>query len=91
MVARRGQLISVPYLTARPARAIVRHMETPTGLDLKIERIRAGVMVKDLASEMGITASRLSRIEGDSVRPVTTRMLTRYRTALGTCRTQKAA
>lgn len=62
---------------------------TPTGLDLKIERIRAGVMVKELAAEMRITPSRLSRIEADV--PVTERMLARYRAALGTCRTSKAA
>jgi len=60
-----------------------------TGLDLKIERIRAGVMVKDLADAMGITSPRLSRIEKDE--PVTDRMITRYRAALGTCRTSRAA
>ncbi len=61
-----------------------------TGLDLKIERIRAGVMVKDLADAMGITSPRLSRIEKDE--PVTDRMVKRYRTALGTCGTsQKVA
>jgi plasmid maintenance system antidote protein VapI len=63
--------------------------KNPTGLDLKIERIRAGVMVKDLAAAMTITPSRLSRIEVDV--PVTDRMLARYRAALGTCRTEKAA
>lgn len=63
--------------------------QTITGLDLKVERIRAGVLVKDLASEMGITSSRLSRIEVDS--PVTEKMLARYRAALGTCRTKAAA
>lgn len=60
-----------------------------TGLDLKIERIRAGVMVKELAKEMGITPSRVSRIEVPE--PVTERMLARYRAALGTCRTPEKA
>jgi transcriptional regulator with XRE-family HTH domain len=60
-----------------------------TGLDLKIERIRAGVLVKDLAVAMGISSSRLSRIEVDQ--PVTERMLVRYRAALGTCRTPQQA
>lgn len=60
-----------------------------TGLDLKIERIRAGVMVKDLADAMGITSPRLSRIEKDE--PVTDRMVNRYRAALSTCRTEKVA
>lgn len=63
--------------------------QNPTGLDLKIERIRAGVMVKDIAAEMGITPSRVSRIEVPE--PVTDQMLARYRAALGTCRTRKAA
>ena len=56
-----------------------------TGLDLKVERIRDGLMVKDVAEQMGISPSRLSRIEVDE--PVTDRMLARYRTALDTCRT----
>lgn len=60
-----------------------------TGLDLKIERIRAGVMVKDLADAMGITSPRLSRIEKPE--PVTDRMAARYRAALGTCGTRAAA
>lgn len=60
-----------------------------TGLDLKIERIRAGVMVKDLADAMGITSPRLSRIEKDE--PLTDRMVARYRAALGTCRTPEKA
>ncbi len=62
---------------------------TTTGLDLKVERIRAGVLVKDIAQAMGISPSRVSRIEVDA--PVTERMLARYRAALGTCRTSEAA
>lgn len=60
-----------------------------TGLDLKIERVRAGVLSKDLAKAMGISSSRLSRIEVDQ--PVTDRMLARYRAALGTCGTSERA
>lgn len=56
-----------------------------TGLDLKVERIRAGLLVKDVAAQMGISPSRLSRIEVDE--PVTDRMLGRYRDALDRCRT----
>ncbi len=56
-----------------------------TGLDLKVERIRAGLLVKDVAEQMGISPSRLSRIEVDE--PVTDRMLRRYRDALERCRT----
>lgn len=56
-----------------------------TGLDLKVERIRAGLKVKDIAAQMGITPSRLSRIEVDV--PVTARMLIRYRDALAKCGT----
>ena len=55
------------------------------GIDLKVERIRAGVSVRDLAAAMGISSSRVSRIEAEP--RVTERMLARYRAALGTCRT----
>lgn len=61
-----------------------------TGLDLKIERIRAGLMVKDVAAKLGITSSRVSRIESPDYR-VTDRMLARYRAALGTYRTPEKA
>ncbi len=58
------------------------HDTEPTGLSLKVERVRARVKLKDLAQEMGVSPSRLSAIEReqypspDSVR--------RYRDALGT-------
>lgn len=61
-------------------------MEPVTGLDLKIERIRAGVLGVTLAAAMGITSPRLSQIEKPE--PVTERMAARYRSALGTCRTR---
>jgi hypothetical protein len=63
--------------------------EDLTGIDLKIERIRAGVQVKELAAAMSISPSRLSRIEAEP--RVTDRMLARYRAALGTCRTPEKA
>lgn len=61
-----------------------------TGLDLKIERVRAGLMVLDVAKAMGISSSRVSRIESPDYR-VTPRMLARYRAALGTYRTPEKA
>jgi transcriptional regulator with XRE-family HTH domain len=60
--------------------------ETPTtGLDLKVERTRAQVTGKAVAEAMGVSSSRLSRIERDE--PVTDRMRKRYLKALETCRT----
>jgi transcriptional regulator with XRE-family HTH domain len=61
-----------------------------TGLDLKIERVRAGVQVKEVAEAMGISSSRVSRIESPDHK-VTPRMLARYRAALGTYRTPEKA
>ena len=63
-----------------------------TGIDLKVRRVRAQVLVKDLAKAMGISASRLSRIEVDA--PVTDVMESRYMAALetfGTSGTSPAA
>lgn len=51
-----------------------------TGLDLKIERIRARVTATRLADEMGVTRQRISAIEGDAV--VTDTAARRYRDAL---------
>ncbi len=56
-----------------------------TGLDLKVLRTRANLKSKDIAAAMGITSSRLSRIEVDT--RVTPRMEARYLAALETCRT----
>ena len=60
----------------------------PTGIELSFERlaIRPKPQAKDLAEAMGISPSRLSRIENDP-RPVTESMARRYRAALGTFRT----
>lgn len=59
-----------------------------TGLDLQFERRRAvpKVQARDIASVMGISSSRVSRIENDPRRQ-TERMVERYRAALETCRT----
>lgn len=56
-----------------------------TGLDLKLRRVAAGVQVKQIAGAMGITPSRVSRIEGEP--RVTPDMEARYTRALDTCRT----
>ena len=57
----------------------------PTGLDLKVERVRLQLTSKAVAKAMGISSSRLSRIEVPI--PVTDDMLRRYRAALEMCRT----
>lgn len=59
-----------------------------TGIDLQVERLRARpkVQAKDVANAMGISSSRISRIENDD-KPVTPRMRDRYLAALETCRT----
>jgi len=56
-----------------------------TGLDLKLQRISARVRLGVLADQMGISSSRLSRIEKPE--PVTERMVARYTRALNECRT----
>jgi plasmid maintenance system antidote protein VapI len=60
----------------------------PTGLALQMERRteRPKIQAKAVAHAMGISQSRLSRIENDTA-PVTERMARRYREALETCRT----
>jgi len=63
-----------------------------TGLDLKLRRVAVRVQVKQIAEQMGITASRVSRIEGEP--RVTPDMEERYMRALevcGTFRTSKEA
>jgi len=59
------------------------------GLTLKIERVTADVPVKDVAAQMGISSSRLSRIEDDP--SLTARMVVRYREALERCRTSRTS
>lgn len=67
-------------------------MTTPdrtTGMTLKLERVAADVAVKDVAAQMGISASRVSRIEDDP--GLTDRMVLRYRDALSMCRTSRTS
>jgi len=68
-------------------------IRTP-GVELEVERVRAGVLVKHVAEFMGISDSRVSRIEDDPA--VTARLARRYRLALaeatakyGTSRTSR--
>lgn len=56
-----------------------------TGTDLKVARTRLRVRGVDLAKVLGVSSSRLSRIEGPE--RVTDRMARRYFDALETCRT----
>lgn len=60
-----------------------------TGLDLKLRRVAADVRVKDLAEAMGVTDSRISRIESDR-RHVTDDAERRYLAALATLATVPA-
>lgn len=59
--------------------------ERVTGITLELERVAAKVMVKDIAEAMGISPSRVSRIEDQP--DVTARLARRYRDALEKCRT----
>ena len=52
-----------------------------TGMDLKLRRVAARLQVKDIAEEMGISSSRVSRIE-DPEHKVTPRMERRYMAAI---------
>lgn len=51
-----------------------------SGMDLKVERIRAKVTATDLASEMGVSRQRVSQLE--SATDVSEAMADRYRAAL---------
>lgn len=57
-----------------------------TGLQLKVKRVAADVRLKDLAAQMGVTDSRVSRIEAS--RQVTPEAEARYLSALDTCITK---
>lgn len=56
---------------------------SPTGLDLKVERIRARVRQDRIAMVMGVTKSRVSAIEREHF--PSAEMVSRYRAALATC------
>jgi predicted transcriptional regulator len=56
------------------------------GTDLKVARVRADVKLKDVAREMGISSSRLSRIEAAGSNPAD-ETIRRFLEALEKCRT----
>jgi transcriptional regulator with XRE-family HTH domain len=60
-----------------------------TGLSLKVKRVSSDVRLKDLANAMGVTDSRVSRIE--SSRVVTLEAEQRYLAALSTCVTKSTS
>lgn len=57
-----------------------------TGKDLKLKRVDADVKANELASEMGVSPSRVSRIE--NTRVLTDEAVARYLVALDTCITK---
>lgn len=57
-----------------------------TGKELKLKRVAADVRTKDLANAMGVTDSRVSRIENSRI--VTDEAESRYLAALDTCITK---
>lgn len=59
--------------------------EALSGTDLELQRVVAKVKVKDIAAHMGISPSRVSRIEDQPT--ITPRMARRYLDALAMCRT----
>jgi hypothetical protein len=59
--------------------------EPLTGMALELRRVAARVKVKDVARAMGITPSRVSRIEDQPT--VTDRLARRYLEALAECGT----
>lgn len=67
------------------ARSIFRHMQiqTPSGLDLKLERVAARVTQRAIARAMGVGSTRVSHIEALAV--VTPDVVARYRAAIDTC------
>lgn len=67
----------------------MRHSQHMNGLDLKLERTAQRIRVKELAQAMGVSQSRVSRIEAQDT--VTEDMAVRYRAALRTCGTSRDA
>jgi transcriptional regulator with XRE-family HTH domain len=56
-------------------------MQTTTGLDLKVERVRSRVTAVRLAAAMGVSRQRVSQVESLD-RAVSPDMQVRYREAL---------
>lgn len=57
-----------------------------TGKDLKLKRIAADLLGKQIAEEMGVSTSAVSRVENSRI--VTEQMAERYLRALDTCITK---
>ncbi len=57
-----------------------------TGIELKVKRVAADIRLMDLAAAMGVSDSRVSRIEAS--RTVTAEAEARYLVALDTCLTK---
>jgi transcriptional regulator with XRE-family HTH domain len=60
-----------------------------TGLSLKVERVSRRVKQQDLASAMGVSASRVASIEREGF--VTAATAKRYLEALDTCATSRTS
>lgn len=56
-----------------------------SGLDLKVARTRERVKAKAIAEAMGVSASRIAKLEREAV--VSPEMAGRYLTAVAQCRT----
>lgn len=59
--------------------------DQPTGLDLKIERMRLRVKARQIAEAMGVSQSRVSLIEREQFPSAD--VVQRYREAIATCAT----
>lgn len=64
-------------------------MRVMTGMDLRVERIRARIQVQQLAAEMGLSRQRVSQVE--SLAHVSAGMESRYRAALARCISREQA
>lgn len=65
------------------------HNAHMTGIDLKLRRVAADVKAKEIASLMGVSQSRVSRIENSRV--ISEDVRDRYLTALDTCSTKSTS
>jgi transcriptional regulator with XRE-family HTH domain len=60
-----------------------------SGIDLKVERVRAGATQRDIARYMGISAPRVSAIETDTKHEPSPEMVQRYRDAVAAYITER--
>lgn len=71
------------------SRDMLHHMEQPTsGMDLKLARVAARVRQYQIAAGMGVSVSRVAKIEREQW--VSGMIAERYRAALLTCVTRAA-